>query len=211
MNFRALIFDLDGTLVDSYPGIQQSLNETLQQFGRPPVEIKTVKKMVGRGIENLMQQAIPDHWRDAVPIFRKSYDETHLEGTFLFDDVISTLKILQSHEIPMSVASNKPPDFTRNILRHLKLDSYFVECFGPNSEIPPKPNPTMLQTAMVKMNSSVADTVYVGDMVLDAETARNARVRVALISTGGNSMEELREAKPDYLLMKFSDLTETLG
>jgi 2-phosphoglycolate phosphatase len=206
MNFRALIFDLDGTLVDSYPGIQQSLNETLQHFGRPPVDIETVKRMVGRGVENLMQQAIADRWREAVPIFRKSYDETHLEGTFLFDDVISTLKILQSHGIPMSVASNKPPDFTRNILRHLKLDPYFVECFGPNAEIPAKPNRAMLQTAMAKMNSSVADTVYVGDMVLDVETARNAGVRVALIPTGGNSVEELRAANPDYLLRNFSDL-----
>lgn len=82
---RAIIFDLDGTLVDAYPGIHQSLNEMLRELQLPEVDLQTVKRRVGRGVVNLMQQSVPSEMVDrALPLFRNSYDHTHLSGTFLF-------------------------------------------------------------------------------------------------------------------------------
>lgn len=210
--FSAVVFDLDGTLVDSYPAIHESLNHTLQAMGLPPLEIDSVKQMVGRGLENLMQQAVgPERWQEAVPLFRKSYDETHLRGTFLLPDVYSTLQELHLHRVKLAVASNKPAEYTKNILRHLRVDRFIQACAGPRDGIPPKPDPAMMQSLLSLLEVSADRTLYVGDMTLDVQTARNAGVRVALIPTGGQSFEDLLQAHPDYLLHHFSELPALQG
>jgi phosphoglycolate phosphatase len=204
--YSAIIFDLDGTLIDSYPGILQSLNETLRHLGSPAVDLPTVKRMVGRGVENLMQQAAGERWQEALKFFRQSYDRTHLSGSTLMPDVIQTLRLLREHGTRLAVASNKPPKYTRNILRHLQIDDFFQDVCGPDGSIKPKPDASMLTHVMKNLGVQDEQTLYVGDMALDAETAHNAHVAVALIPGGGASLEELQAAYPDYLLSHFSDL-----
>jgi phosphoglycolate phosphatase len=205
--FKSLIFDLDGTLVDSYPAIHESLNYTLTSFGRSPVDLATVKKMVGRGLENLIHDAIgPDHLKAGVELFKRSYDQTHLHGTFLLPKVKDTLQLLHRSGLSMAIASNKPSGYSRNILQHLAIDQYFAACYGPDIVQHTKPHPAMLQGLMKLLSVLPQQTLYIGDMILDLETARNANVKVALIPTGGNSVEELKEIYPDYLLEDFSEL-----
>lgn len=208
MHIRAIIFDLDGTLVDSYPGIQESLNHTRLQFGLPPYDLATVKTMVGRGMENLMRQALgEEHFREGMAIFRKSYDQAHLTGTMVLPGVRQTLAELMSRGFKMAVASNKPSGYSLNILRHLEIDSYFAECSGPDRAGSTKPDPAMLNGLMRDLGVNQQETLYVGDMVLDAEAARNAGVRLALVATGGNTYAELETAEPDFL---FHDITGLL-
>ncbi len=207
--FHFIIFDLDGTLVDSYPAILESLNHVLKRYHKNPVDMETVKKLVGKGIENLITQAIgPDHVSEGVRAFRSSYDETHRRGTFLLPGVLFTLEALHRKKIKMSIASNKPSDYSKNILEHLGIHHFFIDCYGPDRGVPPKPDPPMLMTLMTLMGSSTEETLYVGDMALDVQTARNAGVRIALVPTGGGSFEELRSAQPDYMLSTFSELLE---
>jgi phosphoglycolate phosphatase-like HAD superfamily hydrolase len=111
----------------------------------------------------------------------------------------------------LAVASNKPSDYTRSIVAHLKIDRFFSEVSGPGGAIQPKPDPSMLTSLMYKLEVTAAQTLYVGDMPLDAETAQNAGVSVALIPSGGGTFEELKTAKPDYLLQKISDLPGVLA
>jgi len=207
--FHSIIFDLDGTLVDSYPAILESLNSTRKLFHKSPLDLETVKKMVGKGIENLITQAIgAENMAEGVKMFRASYDETHRRETFLLPDVYSTLATLHRKGIKMSVASNKPSDYSKNILRHLGIDHFVIDCYGPDRGVSPKPDPAMLKTLMSLMDCTPEETLYVGDMALDAQTARNAGVYVALIPTGGGSVEELQSAQPDFLLSRFSEVLD---
>ncbi len=204
---KAIIFDLDGTLVDAYPGIHESLNEMLRGLHLPEVDLPTVKRRVGRGVVNLVQQSVPAEMVErGLQLFHRSYDKTHLNGTFLLPDVVETLEELRKRNIALGIASNKPAEFTRNILKQLELEEYFRRCEGPHGDIQPKPHPSMLQSIMNAFGTSPAETLYVGDMTLDAETAKNAGVPLALIATGGHEREELGKAGSDYLLNRFSDL-----
>ena len=206
---KAIVFDLDGTLVDSYPGIHQSLNEMLRSLNLPEVDLETVKRRVGRGVLNLMQSSVPPQLvPKALEIFRDSYDRTHLAGTFLLPDVEDTLAELKKRGIALALATNKPVEFTRNILHHLNIAQYFLVCSGPEGEIKPKPDPSMLVSIMKQLYVDATVAVYVGDMMLDAETARNAGVRLALIATGGHTREELASVNPDYLLSRLKELVE---
>lgn len=206
-NYKGVIFDLDGTLVDSYDAILESLNFTLASLGFKPVDLVTVKKRVGRGLENLIRESVGEvHLQMGIELFRKSYDVTHLQGTRLLAGVYETLRALYRRHLRMGVASNKPSDYSKDILRHLEVDRFFVDCYGPDIVGAPKPDPSMLFALMREMQLEPMETLYVGDMVLDVESARNARLRVALIPTGSNTTEELREASPDYLLKSFPEL-----
>jgi phosphoglycolate phosphatase len=207
MKFKTVIFDLDGTLIDSYVAIQESLNYVLEHFGQPKVDLATTKKMVGRGLENLMVQAVgEDRKEQAIALFRKSYDETVMRGTFLLPEVKDTIRELYEKGIKMAVASNKPSIYSRTILENFGLNPYFEACYGPDVVKQTKPHPAMLEGLMKELNADKKETLYVGDMVIDVETARNAGVPVALIATGGNSSEELRALNPDYFLETFVSL-----
>jgi phosphoglycolate phosphatase len=209
--FKAIIFDLDGTLVDSYPGIHQSLNEMLRALELPEVDLETVKRRVGRGIFNLMQESVPlDLVPRALELFRSSYDQTHLSGTSLLPGVKQTLEELKKRQIRMAIASNKPAEFTRNILKYLKIDSFFAAVAGPEGEIRPKPHPSMLVFLMKSMRVHPQETLYVGDMTLDSEAARNAGTSLALIATGGHTKEELEAVQPDYLFSSMNELVNTV-
>lgn len=204
---HAIIFDLDGTLVDAYPGIHQSLNETLLTLNLPEVSLDVVKNRVGRGVINLIQQSVPPSLAErALQLFLSSYDRTHLSGTFLLPDVQRTLQELQRRKVRLAIASNKPAEFTQNILKQLELSEYFPVVAGPEGKIKPKPDPSMLESVMQSLGADRNETLYVGDMALDSETARNAGVRLALIASGGHAKEVLEKEKPDYLLNRFTDL-----
>lgn len=205
--YTAAIFDLDGTLIDSYPGILESLNFALTSLGRNAVDLASVKKMVGKGLENLILQAIgPEKLDEGKSLFRAHYDQAHITGTFLLPEVVKTLSALQEKGVKMSVASNKPSDYTRKILRHLELEMFFSHSFGPEQVQKTKPDPAMLWELMDQMKVEPRHVLYVGDMLMDIQTARNAGVDVAVIPSGGNSREELATGSPDYLLDGISDV-----
>jgi phosphoglycolate phosphatase len=208
---RAIVFDLDGTLIDSYGPIATSLNHARARFALPPLAVEVVRSHVGRGLETLIAEQVgADRVSAGVRLFRERYAEVFAGGTFALPGVPETLPVLRSNGFRMAVASNKPARFSVAILERLELLECFRCVLGPDLVGSPKPDPGMLRGCMDRMAVRSEETVYVGDMVLDVETAACAGVSVLLVPGGSSSPEEL-ERTGQTLLSSFAALGSILG
>lgn len=203
----ALLFDLDGTLIDSYEAIHESLSHAMRAAGLDPLPMARVRRMVGRGLEVLVAEAMGEE-RAAlgVKLFRERYDEVCLQRTRLLPDVADTLARLHEARLPMAICSNKLARFTRRIVDHLRVGHCFRAIVGPEDVARPKPDPEMLAKALATLGAHAEDALYVGDMPLDVMVARAACVPVAVIASGSSDETELRSAGADYVLTRFTDL-----
>jgi phosphoglycolate phosphatase len=204
---RGVIFDFDGTLIDSYQPITDSLNHVRQAHGLPPFALDEVRGMVGHGLETLIATAIgPAAVGEGVRLFREKYATLCREQTTILPQVRETLEELDKRAYQMGIATNKPSYFARDILKALEIDHLFAEVIGPNDVERPKPDPEMLEIMMMRLGLGADEVVYVGDMPLDVEVARRAGVAVYALPTGSASREALLGSRPDRMLHKFSDL-----
>ena len=210
--FRGVIFDLDGTLVDSYDAIARSLNHALRCLGEESLPTPQVRRMVGRGLEVLVEQALggPDRVAEGVRLFREEYAVIGVEMTRPLPDVVPTLSELHARGYGMAVASNKPARFGRAILERLGMMPHLVDVMGPDRVSHPKPHPEMMKTLLTTLGLGADEIVYVGDMDLDVETAQNAGVECWLIPTGSCTADELGGAGGDRVLERFPELLELL-
>ena len=208
---RGIIFDFDGTLIDSYEAIAESLNHVRSSFSLPPFLPEEVRPMVGHGLEQLISRAIgADRVDEGVKLFRQSYAGICGHKTSILPQVKETLDTLDLRGYQMAIASNKPSYFARDILRALEFDHLFAEVLGPNDVQRPKPDPEMLEIIIMRIGLSPEEVVYVGDMPLDVEAGRRAGVAVYAVPTGSATRDDLLQARPDRLLHRFTDLTTFL-
>jgi len=204
---RGIIFDFDGTLIDSYGAIGESLNHARAAFSLEPVSLEEVKKMVGHGLEQLIEQSIgADRVADGVRLFREKYDTICREQTTLLPQVKETIEELDRRGYQMGIATNKPSFFARPILNALEMDHLFEEVVGPNDVQNPKPDPEMLEMVMMRIGLGPEEVVYIGDMPIDVEAARSAGLPIYAVATGSAGRQELLDARPDRLLNRFGDL-----
>ena len=208
---RGIIFDFDGTLIDSYEAIAESLNHVRASFSLPPFDLGRVKAMVGHGLELLIREAVgTDRVDEGVRIFRQTYAGICEKKTAILPQVRETVEELQRRGYQMAIATNKPSYFARDILRALEMDHLFIEVLGPNDVARPKPDPEMLEIIMMRSGLGPEEVVYVGDMPIDVEVANRAGVFVYAVPTGSATREQLLEARPDRLLHGISDLLTVL-
>jgi len=212
-----IIFDLDGTLIDSYDAIGASLNHALTRLGRSPLPADPIRKMVGRGLEVLIARALeregagPDaEVVEAVALFREHYDRTCVAATRLLPDVETTLRSLHKRGYRMGVATNKPSYFARRLLDALGVGDLIPAIYGPDLVSHHKPHPEMVHRLLAAMGLTAPETIYVGDMEVDVETARAAGVRVVVMPTGSSTVAALHAARPDLVVAGFSALLDLL-
>ena len=206
-----LVFDLDGTLIDGYDGITDALGFAMERLGRKALPLSQVRGMVGEGLERLLEKAVgADLVPEGVRLFRERYARIADEKTSLMPDVPSVLATLAAGGHEMSVASNKPADFSRRILEGKKVAGRFVAIVGPEPGVPPKPHPEMLQRLIRTAGVSPAETVAIGDMEIDAEFARSAGCRIVLVSGGSRSELELAGVDADARLSRLAELPACL-
>jgi phosphoglycolate phosphatase len=186
------VFDLDGTLIDSYRAIADSLNHARSAFGLPVLEAAAVRARVGRGLESLIAELIgPEHVAEGVSLFRERYAVVHARSTVALPGVLETLRGLDGGGYAMAVASNKPARFSAPILERLGLLPYIRCVLGPDVVDSHKPEPRMIERCLEILNVSPHEAVYVGDMALDVESAARAAVPVLLVPGGSSSTSAL--------------------
>jgi len=208
----AVVFDLDGTLVDSYDAITECFNHARTTLGEQPLTAARVRTLVGHGLESLMEDAVGrDRVEEAVRLFRERYDLICEESTTLLPGVNEAVTALASRGLSLGVATNKPARFARRILRHLRLAPPLTAILGPSAAIPAKPEPLMLLRVLEELEVPPERALYVGDMTIDVETARNAGVRVWVLPTGSSTRQDLEASCPDRVFSAMSELPGLLA
>ena len=204
---RGYIFDLDGTLADSYAALTASINFARAAAALPPLDVDALHRMVGRGLRNLVRVGVPGMDEDrAISLFTEHHPSVVVSGTRLLPGARDVLTELGRRGLPVAIASNKPDRFTREIVDAFDLADTVAEIWGPDRAGAPKPDPAMLVGAAESLGLSDGGAVYVGDMTIDVEVGRAAGLPVWAVPSGGSSPEELRAAGPDVLLTDLHDL-----
>jgi phosphoglycolate phosphatase len=206
-HIRAVIFDLDGTLVDSYQAIYLGFQYAYIQMGLTPLSYDEVKYRVGHSLQDMFRELLgAEKTQLAVTLFRQKYQEVYKTQTHLLPGAQETLASLHNRGIKLSVATNKLGRFSRDIIEHLELSRMFSAVIGEGDGARNKPNPEMLYLAMEKMNAPKENTIMVGDSDIDIQAALNAGIRVYAVPSGTTSKEELTNAHPTATLDNLSDL-----
>lgn len=192
---KAVLFDLDGTLIDSAPDIHTALNETLASYGEPPFTLEAVTGMVGRGVPMLIERAysalgkgIDPASRDkAVERFLAIYEPRSTELTTLTAGASEATRVLREQGVRLGVVTNKPEVATREILAHFGLLDLLDVIVGGDAGPPKKPEPGLLFLACERLELPVDDVVFVGDSENDVDAARAAGMRVVAVRGGYTS------------------------
>lgn len=206
-----VVFDLDGTLIDGYDAIHAALAHALAAMGVPVPDRTRVREMVGHGLESLLERAVgADRAAEGVRLFRDFYPRVAVSDSHLLPGVADALGALEAEGVALSVASNKPPQFSRMILEAKGVVGRFAAIVGPDAEHPPKPDPSMLGPLFAAMGCGPSETVCVGDMEVDVRFARAGGCRAVVVPTGSRSAEFLRGAGADAMIGALGELPAAL-
>ncbi len=208
LRYRAVLFDLDGTLVDSYSALTEAVNHARRTHGLHELSSGRIREIVGDGVERLLQRAFerPEVPRSVVAAFESKYDEICCPESKILAGVDITLDELSSLGILMAVCTNKPTVFSKKILDFLGLSHHFRAIVGPDIAGARKPDARHLLVTLESVQCAPAEALFVGDMPIDVNAARNAGLDVAVISSGSSSRDQLTASRPDHFLERFSDL-----
>jgi phosphoglycolate phosphatase len=181
MKYQAVIFDVDGTLLDSLEDLADSMNVILQQFGFPVHHLDRYKYFVGDGMENLVRRSLPEERRQDEAVvaecfarMREEYGKRWKTKTHLYEGISELLDSLAGLGVRMSVLSNKPDDFTKKVVKELLGRWRFEHVFGERSSVPRKPDPAAALEIAQLSRISPDGFLYLGDTATDMRTASAA-------------------------------------
>jgi phosphoglycolate phosphatase len=215
---KLLVFDLDGTLVDSKVDLANAINHMLRQYGRPELPIKIVAGYIGDGANMLVRRSLGDPQdenfvRQAYDVFVKFYREHVLDNTHAYPGVIDALRAIRAAgngHLQMAVLTNKPVRPSESIVNGLGMGELFVRVYGGNSFETKKPDPLGALTLLRETGSLPAEAVMIGDSQNDVLTARHAGMWSVGV-TYGFSPDSLKADPPDVLIDSPQELAAALG
>jgi phosphoglycolate phosphatase len=210
---HGLIFDLDGTLVDSLAGIAASLNHALASSDLPGHSLEAVRGFIGNGLRILIQRGTPPSADESLigvveQAFKSDYDLTWHTGTFAYEGVFEMLDKLQDRGYPLAVLSNKLHPFTEVIVARLFPSIRFSAVLGQGPGIPHKPDPTGALQVSKALGCRPDHCWIIGDSTMDLETAQNAGMRSFAVSWGFHDRERLIRAGADSIADDPAALTD---
>lgn len=189
----AIVFDLDGTLIDSAPDIAAALNLVLEMKGHQPLDVSQVRLMIGAGVQKLIERGFrargveldANHLDDElVDAFLSYYNAHGADLTRLFPGAFKLLDDLSRTSVKVGLCTNKPDEATREILTSFQVVDYFDAIVGGTSGFPKKPDPAGMWACLERMGVKPQQALYVGDSVTDVTLARNAGLTIVVMSYG---------------------------
>ncbi len=210
----AVIFDLDGTLLNTLEDLKDSTNYALQKFGFPQRTLDEVRSFVGNGLRMLIVRAVPTGTEDAVidavlQTMKLHYAENYHNKTRPYDGIEALLMRLKAEGYPMAIVSNKA-DLVVALLRKLYFDTLIPVAVGETEGVLRKPAPDMVVEGLRRLGLPGAKAVYVGDSEVDLQTARNAGLPCLSVTWGFRSIQQLKEAGAQHLVHTPEELYETI-
>lgn len=197
---KLVIFDLDGTILNTIVDLARSVNYALENCGFPVHAIDTCKFFVGNGINKLLERSLPENQKTEQNIARLKeffipyYEEHNMDYTEPYPGVHELLKALQSKGLMLAVASNKYQSATEKLIRRYFPDITFTAVFGQREAVPVKPNPAIVYDILQIAGISPQETIYIGDSGVDMTTASNSGVTSIGVTWGFRLREELEAA-----------------
>lgn len=212
MKRQLVIFDLDGTMLNTIADIAMATNHALSAFGYPTHSEEKIKSFVGNGVSKLLERALPEDKRTEENIallreaFTEYYDKHNADLSTPYPGIASLLSQLQENGVLLAVASNKYQSATEKLVAHYFPGIDFVCVLGQRTGIPVKPSPDIVHEIMATANVYRKDTIYVGDSGVDMQTANNAGINAVAVSWGFRPRQELETYCPFAIIDKAEDL-----
>ncbi len=212
---RAVLFDLDGTLVDSAPDLASAVNRTLAELDRPPYPLDTIRDWVGNGADRLLERALSGSFEGRVeaewlaevrPRFLYHYEQLLCVDSVLYPGVLQGLEALSRAGLALGCVTNKPSRFTRPLLEQLGIADYFGAVIGGEDAPRKKPDPAPLALAAAHLGVALRDCLMVGDSINDIQAARAAACPVIAVPYGYNHGRDIRDARPDAVIDTLAQL-----
>ncbi len=205
---KLILFDLDGTLVDSLSDIASSVNELRERLQRPPLPRAQIQSYVGDGVRKLLERSLldapdADRAREEA-LYLSIYRRRLLETTRPYEGVVPALDVLH-RDCPLAVLTNKPVWESVRILEGLDLKRYFRAVYGGDSFAHKKPDPIGVRCLREELGAEASRTLLVGDSTIDLLTARSAGIRICLVRYGLGPWNEAEE-RPDFVVDDLREL-----
>ncbi len=202
---KAVIFDLDGTLVDTLHSIAHFANSALKHYGYDEIETQKYRYLVGNGADNLVRGMLKtidkyteEGFENVRALYNKSYDDNFMHLTTAYDGISELISSLRAMGIKLAVLSNKPHSTTKKIVEALFPEQFDI-CYGKREDIPRKPDPTAVFSILKELGVSADECVYVGDTSTDMQTGHNAKLFTIGVLWGFRDRQELEEYGADII------------
>ena len=221
MNYKdkeLIIFDLDGTLIDSMPDLAQAINSMLRHFDLTPLTLEEATLFIGNGAVKLVERSLEhalkpkkvseELFKEAFDFYTSAYREVVCDKTFLYPGVLETLQYLDNKGYDMTICTNKPFEFIEPILDALSIKQFFKSWVGGDSLPKKKPDAAPLLHFADKMNKDLDKCIMVGDSKNDILAAQNAQMESIGVSYGYNYNEHISIYNPTKVVDNFTDLIE---
>jgi len=214
LNFKAVIFDLDGTLLDTLEDIADSMNIVLRSFNFPKHDVAAYKYFIGNGLEALVARAIPEKLKDdsilqqCIVAMREEYGKRWANKTRPYKGIPELLDSLALRGIKMAILSNKPDEFTKTTVANLLPHWQFELVLGAKPSAPKKPDPTTAKQMSKSLNISPTEFLFLGDTAIDMETAKAAGMYPVGALWGFGPAHELSAGGAKLLIEKPGDFLE---